>query len=378
MLQRARFRLPRGRLQRYGLVAAGLVSGGLLINLTQALFAPVQVDEANLVSPVMPSMPATDVLAAREYGRMGQIFVREGASVAPGQVLFSLKRDPKIEQDLVDRALARDLSDVNIQIRDARREIDSLSARLVLTRPVAKPQYQQQIEVAHQRLKRHLSLWQEGGLSRDFIDQSQERLLRVRRDAAEWEEDRNRQVGLHQLLQQQQRRLINLVQKQTQIRQSDLQRRAEDRIHPPLQVDEQHHLDYATYRAPAQGTVLRLLKQPGEAVKPREAIAILQKELLPPEVEARLTKAEHWLLQPGHSAQIEIPSLRQKYRARYVAVQNHNDGTKRVRFALEGVAAAEIRRLLTLPGEPVRVSIPRQHVLVRWFRTRELNALSGR
>ena len=200
----------------------------------------------------------------------------------------------------------------------------------------------------------------------------------MRRDAAEWEEDRNRQVGLHQLLQQQQRRLINLVQKQTQLRQSDLQRRAEDRIHPPLQVDEQHHLDYATYRAPAQGTVLRLLKQPGEAVKPREAIAILQKELLPPEVEARLTKAEHWLLQPGHSAQIEIPSLRQKYRARYVAVQNHNDGTKRVRFALEGVSSAETRRLLTLPGEPVRVSIPRQHVLARWFRTRELNALSGR
>lgn len=377
VLQRARIRFADARFQRYTLIGGAALSAGLFISLTHSLFSPVKVDEASLISPVTPSAPAMDVLVAREYGRLGQIFIREGASVAPGQVLFSLKRDPMIQQDLVDRALARDLSDVNAQIRDARREINTLTTRLVMSRPVAQPRYQQQIAVAHQRLSRRLAVWQQGGLSRDFIDQGEEHLLRLQRDAAEWEEDRRRQASLKNLLQQQKRRLAVLVQQQEKLRTADLQRRADDRIHPPLQIDEQSQLDYATYRAPARGTVLRLLKKPGDAVKPRETIAVLQKDLVPPEVEATLPNSDHFLLQPGHAVQVEIPSLRQKYSARYVAMVNHSGSSKRVRLALEGVPASETRRLLMLPGEPVSVLIPRDNVLVRWFRTRELKAWSS-
>jgi hypothetical protein len=79
-------------------------------------------------------------------------------------------------------------------------------------------------------------------------------------------------------------------------------------------------------------------------------------------------------LVPDQEARVEIPSLRQRYDAQYVAVDHGGNGWLRVRLALKGVPAAEVRRLLALPGEPVRLTIPREHLLVRWLRTRELKA----
>lgn len=361
-------------MQRYGLIAGMVLVGGLLVRLVHGVVAPVQVDDARLAVPSTPLVPATDLVVAQEHGRLGHVYVREGAAVAPGQALFSLKRDPQIEQDLVDRGLARDITDVNAQIRESRRSLDSLAERLVLARPVANPQFEQQIALARERLDRRITLWLSGGLSRDFVDEGEERLLRLKRDAAQWREDRQKLVSLQQLIQQQNARLEGLLQQQAQLRTSDLKRRAEARVHPPLQFNEQSHLDYATYRAPARGTVLRLLKQPGEAVKPREAVAVVQKDLPPPVVEARVPRSGQWLLVPDQEARVEIPSLRQRYDAQYVAVDHGGNGWLRVRLALKGVPAAEVRRLLALPGEPVRLTIPREHLLVRWLRTRELKA----
>ena len=374
LLQLKRTHWGNGRMQRYGLVAAVLLVGGVLVRLVHGVVAPVHVDDAHLAVPSTPLVPATELVVAQEHGRLGHLYVREGAAVAPGQALFSLKRDLEIEQDLVDRGLARDITEVNAQIRESRRALDSLAERLVLTRPVANPQFEQQIALARQRLDRRITLWLSGGLSRDFVDEGEERLLRLQRDAAQWREDRQKLVSLQQLIRQQNARLEGLLQQQTQLRSSDLQRRAEARVHPPLQFNEQSHLDYATYRAPARGTVLRLLKQPGEAVKPREAVAIVQRDLPPPVVEARVPRSGQWFLIPDQEARVEIPSLRQRYDAQAVAVDHGGDGWQRVRLALKGVPATEVRRLLALPGEPVRLTIPREHLLVRWLRTRELKA----
>jgi biotin carboxyl carrier protein len=372
LLQLKRSGFSHGRFQRYGLVAGTVLLGGLLVRLVHGVVAPVQVDDARLAVPSAPLEPAMELVVAQEHGRLGQLYVREGSAVASGQVLFSLKRDPQIEQDLVDRGLARDINEVNAQIRESRRVLDSLEERLVMAKTVANPELAQQIVLARQRLNRRLTLWSEGGISRDFVDDGQERLLRLQRDEAQWREDRQKMVSLQKLIQRQNARLDGLLQQQAKLRKSDLQRREEARVHPPLQFNEQSRLDYATYRSPHQGTVLRLLKQPGDVVRPKEGVAIVQKDLAPPVVEARIPQSYQWLLRPDQAARVEIPSLRQLYDAQYIAVDHGSDGWQRVRLALKGVPAAEIRRLLALPGEPVRLTIPREHLLVRWLRTREL------
>jgi multidrug resistance efflux pump len=374
VLQAGQIRIGNQRWHRYGLLAALVVCGGLLIRVAHDFFAPIQIDEARLQIPSQPVTTPTELVVARERGRLGSLFVREGAAVAPGQELFSLKRDPDVEQDLVDRALARDLADLNIQIRDAQREIDSLAERQVLVRPIAAPLFERQLVLAQQRLARRRLLMEQGGLSRDFVQETEERLLRLQRDAAEWREDKNKLKSLQDLMQQQRTRLAQLRQQQASLLAVDQNRRAELRVHPPLDLTTQRHLDYASYRAASRGMVLRLFKQPGDPVRPHEAIALIQNELPPPVVEATVPRSQHWLMNPDQQARVEIPSLRQRYQAQYLAVQHQDDAHQRIRLRLTGVPAEEIRRLLALPGEPVRLWIPREHWLVRWMRTRDLSA----
>ena len=85
-------------MQRYGLIAGMVLVGGLLVRLVHGVVAPVQVDDARLAVPSTPLVPATDLVVAQEHGRLGHVYVREGAAVAPGQALFSLKRDQMLDR----------------------------------------------------------------------------------------------------------------------------------------------------------------------------------------------------------------------------------------------------------------------------------------
>ena len=143
LLQLKRTAWAQGRLHRFGLIAGLVVLGGILMRVGHGVIAPVQVEDARLAVPSTPLVPGTELVLAKEYGRLGHVYVREGAAVAPGQVLFSLKRDPELDQDLVDRGLARDISEVNAQIRETRRALDSLAERSVLARSVVNPQFEQ-------------------------------------------------------------------------------------------------------------------------------------------------------------------------------------------------------------------------------------------
>jgi hypothetical protein len=120
--------------------------------------------------------------------------------------------------------------------------------------------------------------------------------------------------------------------------------------------------------------VLRLFKQPGDPVRPYEAVALIQNDIPPPVVEATVPMSRQWFLMPDQQARVEIPSLRQRYQAQTIAVQRSGDALQRIRFRLVGVPPEETRRLLALPGEPVKLWIPREHLLVRWLRTRDLRA----
>ena len=328
-----------------------------------AAIGPIQIDDAQLVIPAVPVVPAAMPVVAQDYGRMGRLFVREGMAVAPGVPLFSLQRDPALDQDLVDRGLARDLAELNDQIRDTRRVIDSLIERIVMVRSASKPMLEPQIALARQRLLRRLALWKQGGVSRDLVDESNERYLRLEQELLDSRQDGERLRELMKLLRAQRLQLAGLVQRQASLRRIDLQRRNASHDRPRLQPGEQARLDYATYRAPGRGVVLRLLKQPGDPVRPHETVAIWQQEQLPPQVEARLKVDGLTQVAPEQRATVEIPSLRQRYAARLLNSQLAAPGVVQLRFGLDHVPPSEVRRLLALPEEPVRLQMDRRPLL---------------
>ena len=328
-----------------------------------AAIGPIQIDDAQLVIPAVPVVPPAMPVVAQDYGRMGRLFVREGMAVAPGVPLFSLQRDPALDQDLVDRGLARDLAELNDQIRDARRVIDSLTERIVMARSSSKPMLQPQIALARQQLLRRLALWRQGGVSRDLVDESNERYLRLEQELLDSRQDGERLLELEQLLQAQRRQLEGLLQRQAALRRVDLQHRDASHDRPRLQAGEQARLDYAIYRAPGRGVVLRLLKQPGDPVRPHETVAIWQQEQQPPQVEARWKVDGLTQVAPEQRAMVEIPSLRQRYEARLLNSQLAAPGVFQLRFSLDHVPPSEVRRLLALPGEPVRLQMERRALL---------------
>ena len=358
---------------RWILIPAGAVLSFALLRGMHSAWGTVRSDQARLLVPSLPVSPAAQPVVALEYGRLGRLFVREGAAVAPGEPLFSLQRDPQIDQELVDRGIARDLADENEQIRDARRVIDATRERMVMTRAMPQPLLEQQIDLARARLLRRELLARSGGVSRDLVDEARERVLRLEQEQLELEQGQQRQAELQRLLQQHQARFRSLSLRQAALRRQDLERREASRRHPQLEVEEQDRLDYATYRAPGRGVVLRLLKQPGDSVRPRETVAIWQREQQAPQVEALLSSQAAWLLAADQAARVEVPSLRQVYQARLLSWRPAGSGLLQVRFNFEGLPESEARRLLALPGEPVRLELPRQLNLVRWLQTGRLS-----
>jgi biotin carboxyl carrier protein len=351
------------------LIPASVLVGLALLRWTHSAWGPLRSDQAHLLVPSVPLVPAAQPVIAQEYGRLGRVFVREGTAVAPGEPLFSLQRDPQIDQELVDRAIARDLADVQEQMRDGRRAIDGLRERMAMLPVTPQPLLEQQILLARSRLLRREGLGRAGGVSRDLVDDAQARLLSLLQQRLERQQDLQRQAQLQALLQQQQQRLRSLTRLQVDLRRQDLQRREVARRHPALADDEQAHLDYATYRAPGRGVVLRLLKQPGDPVRPRETVAIWQREQPPPQVEALLPSQGAWLLTADQAARVEVPSLRQTYTARLLSWRPAGRDRLQARFHFEGLPDHEARRLLALAGEPVRLEFPRKLNLVRWLQT---------
>ena len=353
------------RLPRWALIPASALLAFALLRATHSTWGTIRSDQARLLVPSLPAVLAAKPVVALEYGLLGRMFVRDGAAVAPGEPLFSLHRDPQMDRELVDRGIARDLGDVNEQMRDTRREIDSLRQRLVMARALPISLLDQQNLLARARLLRREQLGNEGGASRDLVDESRERLLRLQQERLERQQEHQHLEGLQRLLLQQQQswRMLSL-------RQDSLRR------HTQLDGEQQARLDYATYRAPGRGVVLRLLKQPGDTVRPRETVAIWQREQQPPQVEALLPAQGAWLLATDQVARVEVPSLRQVYEARILSWKPAGSGLLQVRLNLDKLPMSDTRRLLALPGEPVRVELPRQFNFVRWLQT--LWVTSGR
>ncbi|MEB3307479.1 MAG: hypothetical protein VKK98_04925 [Cyanobacteriota bacterium] len=362
-------RLPGARPARLGMVVAGTVVILVGMRVAHAAIGTLHSDEARLVVPAQPVVPSAQPVVAQEYGRMGRVFVREGTAVAPGEPLFNLQPDPTVDQDLVDRGVARDLAEVNDQVREAQRRIDLLSEQIVMVQVVGEPLLDQQLRLSRQRMQRREQLWRQGALSRDLLDDARERVLKLRQELLERQRDSRRLTELQKLRSVQLERRQVLIERQADIRRLDLERRQAAREHPRLDQDEPSRISYATYRAPGRGVVLRLLKQPGDPVKPRETLAIWQREQQPPQVEARVPAQQPWFVVPNQMAKVEIPSLRQVYNARLLSWRFEREGILQIRLNLEGVPPSEIRRLLALPGEPVRVKVPRRLNLVHWLQT---------
>jgi multidrug resistance efflux pump len=365
----------RGKLWTKGLPLALIILGGgsglFLLKALADTVLIVRINEAQLAVATGPVVPLTEPVIAREHGRLGKVFIREGSSVMAGQSLFSLHRDPKIDQDLVDRAVARDLAEVNWKIRDANQAVQSLSERIAVSKQAYNSFLNQQINLAQSRLGRREELWRQGGISREIVEEGEERMLRLKTTKLEQERDIQRVMELQRLKQSQLKLIKQLTIDQTRLQKQNQARQAQGRIHPATTVSEKSIVDYATYRSPGSAILLRLLKRPGEIVHSHESIAILQRISPAPDVIATITEDQASLLTIGQDATVEIPSLREYFSAKLISLNPSIDGKLKLRMSLAGLEPEEIRRLQTLPGEPVRIVINKQNAITSWMGLRK-------
>jgi multidrug resistance efflux pump len=327
----------------------------------------IRINEAQLAISTGPVAPLTEPIVAKEHGRLGKVYIREGTGVVAGQSLFSLHRDPKVDQDLVDRAVARDLAEVNWRIRDANQAVQSLSERIAISKQAYNSYLNQQINLAQSRLGRRQELWQQGGISREIVEEAEERMLRLKTAKVEQNSAIQRVTELQRLKQNQSNLIRNLTANRTRLQKKNQARQVQSRIHPPMVTSERSVIDYAVYRSPGSAILLRLLKRPGEVVHSHESIAILQRISPAPDVNATITEEQASMLTIGQEATVEIPSLREYFSAKLVSLNPSTEGKLKLRLSLSGLQPEDIRRLQTLPGEPVRIVISKQNALTNWM-----------
>ena len=71
------------QLPRWALIPASAVLAFALLRATHSTWGTIRSDQARLLLPSLPAVPAAQPVVALEYGRLGRMFVRESAAVAP-------------------------------------------------------------------------------------------------------------------------------------------------------------------------------------------------------------------------------------------------------------------------------------------------------
>jgi len=362
-----------------GLVALVLTGGvGLwMLRSLAASMATVTIENGVIAPPPGPVVAAVEPVVARERGLIDQVFGREGMAVVPGQPLFSVRQDPRVDLDLLDRQAARDLNGLEARLRDSQGELDALTQQIALNRqevdqlPASATAAQlltlaQQIAVARRLEQRRLVLLRQGGISQDSYDSSLDRLLdlEARRQLllrqTRADQGRRDRIGVLQALAQEQRLRMSRLSGERQRLQSGVdQRRALRRQHPlsgsvlatPLE-------ERAVYKASAPGLLLRQLKTPGTSIQPNEAVFLLQKQQLPPLIQAQVVESEWAGLLLGSEGIAEIPALRQQHRVRLVGMAPRGAGSHDLRFELVQLEANDQRQLVALLGKSARLFLP--------------------
>jgi len=307
-------------------------------------------------------------------------------AVVPGQPLFSTRHDPQIDLDLLDRSAARDLSSLDAQMRDVQGKLDSLSEQISLSRleAAALPPSTVQLKTLNQKLQlarvqqqRRAVLLREGGISQDSYEAAVDRVLdletkqqQATRQNLNDQVRRDRIAVLIGLEQQQSRRFASLAQTRRRIQAGVDGRRAQKNQHPlpSFGAASTPQLDRDIYKATSAAVVLRHLKRVGDPVQPNETVLLLQREQLPPVVEAHTSDLVIPLLALGSQGTAEIPALRQRYAVRVTSIDSRSHDGADLRFEFVGIQPNDTRQILALQGQPVKLSFVSQLNLLERLR----------
>lgn len=346
----------------------------------------VAIDNGIVAVPAGPQVAPVDTVVGRERGLIDQLYAREGMAVVPGQPLFSTRHDPQIDLDLLDRSAARDLSNLDAQMRDVQGKLDSLSEQISLSRveAAALPPSTVQLKTLNQKLQlarvqqqRRAVLLREGGISQDSYEAAVDRVLdletkqqQATRQNLNDQVRRDRIAVLNGLEQQQSRRFASLAQTRRGIQAGVDGRRAQKNQHPlpSFGAASTPQLDRDIYKATSAAVVLRHLKRVGDSVQPNETVLLLQREQLPPVVEAHTSDSVIPLLALGSQGTAEIPALRQRYAVRVTSIDSRSHDGADLRFEFVGIQPNDTRQILALQGQPVKLSFVSQLNLLERLR----------
>jgi len=346
----------------------------------------VTIDNGIVAVPAGPQVAPVDTVVGRERGLIDQLYAREGMAVVPGQPLFSTRHDPQIDLDLLDRSAARDLSNLDAQMRDVQGKLDSLSEQISLSRveAAALPPSTVQLKTLNQKLQlarvqqqRRAVLLREGGISQDSYEAAVDRVLdletkqqQATRQNLNDQVRRDRIAVLNGLEQQQSRRFASLAQTRRRIQAGVDGRRAQKNQHPlpSFGAVSTPQLDRDIYKATSAAVVLRHLKRVGDSVQPNETVLLLQREQLPPVVEAHTSASVIPLLALGSQGTAEIPALRQRYAVRVTSIDSRSHDGADLRFEFVGIQPNDTRQILALQGQPVKLSFVSQLNLLERLR----------
>ena len=351
----------------------------IIIKATYGALSTIHIDNAMVEIPPSPVETAVDNVTSKDRGQIAEIFVREGMAVAPGQALFSTRHDPSIDLDLVDRAAARDLANLNAELRDNNSEISSLDQRIAIGRldaVSAKPaeiQAQaliQQVVIAKSRLDRRRELWREGAISLDIYEEGIGKLSDMESkhiDAVKSVQQARAQLERIPVLEnirrqklQQQQELLLAREKLQKVQESQSIISRQHPV-PTSKLSEFNANQMGVYRSSARGVVLRILKSGGESVQEKETILVIQRDQIPPTIIAEVAQGKATLVKEGNTGNAEIPYSRQRYPVRLLDKAFEPNGAARLRLQFLNLQANDIRQVVTLAGMPVRISLPNQH-----------------
>jgi multidrug resistance efflux pump len=366
------------------LIKAFTLCGGSLIFLiiiktTWSTLSTIQIDNAVVAIPPSPVEAIVDNVTSKNRGQIAKIFVREGMAVAPGQALFSTRHDPRIDLDLVDRTAARDLANLNAELRDNGSEISSLDQRIALekvdalsAKPAeiqAKTLYQQ-VLIAKSRLERRRELWREGAISQDIYEEGISKLndiefkhINAMQSARQAQAQLQHIPVLEYLRRQklQQRQALLLAREKLQQGQAAQAVLSRQHPLPTSELSSFNASQMGVYRSSVRGVVLRILKSGGDAVQEKETVLVIQRDQIPPTIIAKIPPGKATLVKEGNTGNAEIPFNRQRYPVRLLNKIFESNGTAKLRLQFLNLQANDIRQVVNLAGMPVRVSLPNQN-----------------
>jgi len=394
-------------------LAVGGVLGFFSLRALYNSLVNLQIKSAVIAKPIGPVVAPVESVAAKEQGIVDEFYVYEGMNVKPGQPLFSIKNDELAERDI--DSLNREIQLSRIQLAEA--QADLKEAELLKQQELEKVKSYQtisktelesaraalesqaaQYQIEKNNLERYRILLEQGAVTQKVFDTAKSRFADAEAKLKEAQSEyKVAQVSVssaqkgnfydgEKLISDLPRRtaevekLRQLVQIASQ-KVSDLERMLNQRIQELqisqpqrqyLQQPSQNQTLFSrnsfsvVYKAPFPGSVLKVTKISGNPVRPRETVMVLQREQVPPMIDAYLTPKEAEQISVGSLATALIPAVNKEYQARVAKIDPVapalNSETKSVylQLALDNLSPEDNSQLIASRGMPVVLSVPKQ------------------